>query len=58
MNRKLAVVAMLLDVPGCAAIPPVAQHSCFHRNEALETDIGFCQAVRRGDTLYISGIAG
>jgi hypothetical protein len=51
MKRKLAVVAMLLVVAGCASIPPVAQNSCFHRNEALETDIGFCQAVRRGDTL-------
>ena len=58
MNRRLAVVAILLDIAGCASIPPAARTSCFHRNEAVETDIGFCQSVRSGNTLYISGIAG
>ena len=32
--------------------------SCYHRNESVETDIGYCQAVRSGNTLYISGIVG
>jgi enamine deaminase RidA (YjgF/YER057c/UK114 family) len=32
--------------------------SCYHLNAAVETDIGYCQAVRVGDSLYISGTAG
>ena len=30
----------------------------FHRNESIENDIGYCQALRNGNTLDISGIAG
>lgn len=31
---------------------------CFPLNAAAEAEIGFCQAVRVGDTLYISGTVG
>src|SRR5262249_41897897 len=30
----------------------------YHRNEAVETQIGYCQAVRAGGVLHISGTAG
>ena len=35
-----------------------ADNRAFHLNEKGETDIGFAQAVRVGDTLYISGSVG
>jgi 2-iminobutanoate/2-iminopropanoate deaminase len=45
------------------ALPPTSAHAgddeaatCRHRNVEIERDIGFCQAVRVGDTLYVSGI--
>ena len=43
---------------GCASIGSPPQRVCFHRNESMEKDIGFCQAVRSGNTLHISGVAG
>jgi enamine deaminase RidA (YjgF/YER057c/UK114 family) len=57
MNRilSLAFVAMLV-LPGLASAgsKPAA---CYHRDAAEEIDIGYCEAVRMGDTLYISGTA-
>jgi len=37
--------------------PPVRK-TCFHRTAAVEADIGFCAAVRYGNTLRISGTVG
>jgi 2-iminobutanoate/2-iminopropanoate deaminase len=54
---SLAVLAILL-VPGCVSVGDPAQRSCFHRNAPAEVDIGYCQAVRIGNTLHISGVAG
>ena len=51
----LALVA--LGLTGCASVRP-AEHSCFHRNAAIENDIGYCAAVRAGETLYVSGMVG
>lgn len=58
--RRILFISMvaLIAIAGCAnnRIPPV--RSCYHQNESVEIDIGFCQALRDGDTLYISGTAG
>jgi enamine deaminase RidA (YjgF/YER057c/UK114 family) len=43
---------------GCTAMQAPAQRSCFHGSERIETEIGYCQAVRSGNTLHVSGIAG
>jgi enamine deaminase RidA (YjgF/YER057c/UK114 family) len=51
-------LAALLLLSGCASLSPAAPPTCFHRSESLERDIGFCQAVRTGNTLYISGVVG
>jgi len=58
MNNKYLALAALLA--GCAGIPstPPAAHACYHINESIETSIGFCQAVRSGGKLYISGTVG
>ena len=59
-TKNLALATILAaSLAGCAAMaPPQASRSCYHNNEAVETSIGFCQAVRIGDKLYISGTVG
>lgn len=57
MNRSTLLLAPLLLL-GCASIAPQPQATCFHSNEAVERDIGFCQALRSGNTLHVSGVAG
>ncbi len=42
---------------GCAGTPRSSPRTCFHDDEAFETEVGYCQAVRTGQTLYISGSA-
>jgi enamine deaminase RidA (YjgF/YER057c/UK114 family) len=59
MRRPLSILlAVLLLLSGCASVGPQSQRTCFHRSEAIETAIGFCQALRSGNTLHVSGIAG
>ena len=54
--RLFAVTLVLLS--GCSTTAPRASpRTCFHEGEAFETEVGFCQAVRSGETLYISGNA-
>jgi enamine deaminase RidA (YjgF/YER057c/UK114 family) len=47
---------------GCAGIRTTATTAaateCFHENAAIEAQIGYCEAVRVGDTLYVSGTVG
>ncbi len=59
MRRLLLIsVIALWTLAGCASDRSLPLPSCFHENEAVENDIGFCQAFRDGDTLRISGVAG
>jgi enamine deaminase RidA (YjgF/YER057c/UK114 family) len=58
MNRCLAPVFAALLLPACASLGPPGERTCFHRSEAIEKEIGFCQAVRSGTTLHVSGVAG
>ena len=56
-----SVVALSVFVAlanGCASAVPQASGNCKHQNEATERSIGFCQAVRVGDALYVSGVTG
>ena len=56
--KMLAVFALFpLALAGCAAVGPPAQKQCIHENERSESEIGYCQAIRVGSTLYISGTA-
>jgi enamine deaminase RidA (YjgF/YER057c/UK114 family) len=54
---SLLACALLL-VSGCATVDHRAPASCFHVDKTIETEIGYCEAVRVGNTLYISGTAG
>jgi enamine deaminase RidA (YjgF/YER057c/UK114 family) len=62
MTMKTAVLTVAIPLlAGCAAAPApqaASGHGCFHRNEAVEKEIGYCQALRSGNRLYISGIPG
>jgi enamine deaminase RidA (YjgF/YER057c/UK114 family) len=59
MLKSVLTPALLAALAaGCASAVPPATVSCTHRNEAVERSIGFCQAVRAGDVLYISGVTG
>ena len=54
-----APLAAVLLLGACAAgsgAPKV--RGCYHANESVEREIGYCQALRVGDTLYISGTVG
>jgi enamine deaminase RidA (YjgF/YER057c/UK114 family) len=52
----LSLFALFLSA--CASVAPPAGTECFHTNAAVETEIGFCEAERVGNTLYISGTVG
>lgn len=56
LTRLFGVIALLF-LSGCSAVG-TAPRSCFHQNDAVEVDIGYCQALRVGNALYISGTAG
>jgi enamine deaminase RidA (YjgF/YER057c/UK114 family) len=58
--RSLAALlfATVIALSGCASTAPQVQRVCFHQNETIENGIGYCQALRVGDTLYISGVTG
>jgi enamine deaminase RidA (YjgF/YER057c/UK114 family) len=60
MRSPCAFVAFgLVVLFGCAGTPPQADtRTCFHDDQAFEVAVGYCQAVRVGHTLYISGHAG
>jgi enamine deaminase RidA (YjgF/YER057c/UK114 family) len=61
MLRTLLVISaglLPLLVGGCASAPRDQMRGCYHVNDAVEREIGFCHAVRVGDTLYISGNVG
>jgi 2-iminobutanoate/2-iminopropanoate deaminase len=60
---SLSWMALPLLCTACAVTPvspAPASHapSCAFGNEAVERDIGYCQALRVGNTLYISGVPG
>lgn len=61
MRRLFTLIVGIGLLSACATAPtpqtPVAKQ-CFHLSEAIETQIGYCQAVRVGHTLYISGSVG
>ena len=58
MRTTDTVAALCLLLCGCtAAHGQSTAHTCFHDDQAFETAVGFCQAVRSGQFLYISGNA-
>src|SRR5690348_7597544 len=52
----LAAALAAASLAGCASAPPAP--TCYHLNESVEVNIGFCQAIRTGKTLHVSGTVG
>jgi len=57
-NLALPVALGALLLAGCAATPKPAARICSHADEAIEKDIGYCSALRVGNTVYLSGVTG
>lgn len=56
MRHLFAVVLMLAaSLAHAQGGPSKVQPGCYHVNEKMEREVGYCQAVRSGNTLYISG---
>ena len=55
--RTPVLIAVLL-LAGCATNARPPERVCFHAEADIEKDIGYCQALRVGNTLYVSGITG
>ena len=55
---RLFAISIAALLAGCAAAHHDIAKSCYHGNAAVETDIGYCEAVRIGNTLHISGSVG
>jgi 2-iminobutanoate/2-iminopropanoate deaminase len=48
-----------LVLVSCTTTPPqVPARTCFHGDQAFEVEVGYCQAIRAGPMLYVSGHAG
>jgi enamine deaminase RidA (YjgF/YER057c/UK114 family) len=58
MSRLLLASLAIVVLSACASVEPRVEKSCYHANESVETGIGYCQAVRVDNTLYIAGTAG
>jgi len=60
MLRPALVALILAALSACATTAPAPKtdKTCYHLNEKVETEIGYCQAVRHGNTLHISGSVG
>ena len=58
MMRGVLMLGAFASLAGCAGTRVDAVKGCYHLNAAVETDIGYCQAVRSGNTLHISGSVG
>jgi len=56
--KALGVFAFVCLVSSCATTRAPVAKQCFHLDAAIETQIGYCQAVRIGHTLHISGSVG
>lgn len=62
MRRDRAALRLMLALPFLAvsvqAAGASAVRDCYPQDEASEKDIGYCQAVRVGNTLHVSGVVG
>ena len=54
--KNILVVAMALALAGCASFGRPVERTCWHASAEIEKEIGYCAAVRIGNTLHISGV--
>jgi 2-iminobutanoate/2-iminopropanoate deaminase len=58
VTKAILLLLAAITLSACTATTARPDKACFHLNEAIETRIGYCQAVVSGDRLYISGSVG
>lgn len=58
MYRTLCFLLAVGSLDACATSNAAAEKSCFHLNAASENEIGYCQSVRSGRVVHISGSVG
>lgn len=58
MSRRLLAPLAMIVLSACTSAGNRVERQCYHANEAVEKDVGYCQALRVGNTLYIAGTAG
>jgi 2-iminobutanoate/2-iminopropanoate deaminase len=58
MIRICCLIATLLLLTACAPSRQELRKDCFHLSADIEKQIGYCQAIRTGDSLHISGSVG
>ena len=58
MKNFVLVSIVTLTVSACISGGPAIEKQCFHVSDDVEREIGYCEAVRVGDTLHVSGTAG
>ena len=56
--HRVVTILLAAALSSCTAVSPQADNACFHLNAAVETKIGYCQAVRSGNLLHVSGSVG
>ena len=56
--RVFAIAALSLALAACATTSAPPERQCFHASEEIEKQYGYCQAIRYGDTLHVSGSVG
>jgi enamine deaminase RidA (YjgF/YER057c/UK114 family) len=58
LTKTRLALCLILTLAACSTAPSRLQRSCYHKSETVEVEIGYCQAVRSGNRLYISGTVG
>ena len=58
MYRTPSLLFAIGCLGACATGGTNARKSCFHLNAPIENEIGYCQAVRAGRALHVSGSVG
>ncbi len=56
--RRLLAVSLSLGLLACVSHRAAPPRGCYHAAERVETEIGYCEAVRSGNRLYVSGTVG
>ena len=54
--KNLFGLTLALALAGCATFGRPVERTCWHASAEIEQEIGYCAAVRSGDTLHISGV--
>lgn len=59
MHTRFAALTLTVALlAACASSGPKTTSACLHGNAKVEEEIGYCQAVRSGNTLHVSGTVG